>query len=82
MEEYQDDADRTDVANGEEVHAIEAEVQLIIVGELVVYYLSGNIPAHKQAGQHASQGQHEVGCQLVTEVHERQSHDLYIDGAY
>ena len=82
MKEYQDDAEGTDVAHGKKKYLIECCIQLSAIGKLVVHHLSWNIPAHKQAGQHASQGQHEVGCQLVTEVHERQSHDLYIDGAY
>ena len=56
MKEYQDDTDRTDIAYSKEVYAIEAVVKLSVVGELVVYHLSGNIPANKQAGQHASQG--------------------------
>ena len=70
MKEYQDDTDRTDIAYSKEIYAIEAVVMLTVVGEFVVHHLSGNIPAHKQASQHTSQGQHEVGCQLVAEVHE------------
>ena len=73
MEEYQHDADGTDVAYGKEVYAIEVLVELTVIGELIVHHLTGNIPAHIQAGQHTTQGQHEVGCQLVAEVHERQS---------
>ena len=79
MKEYQNDADGTDVAYGKEVDAIVVVVVLVVVGKLIMHYLFGNVPAHKQTGQHASHGQHEVGRQLVAEVHERQTHHLYMN---
>ena len=73
MEEYEYDADRTDVAYSKEEYAIEHLVMLSVVGELVEDQLARNIPAYKQTGEHTTQGQHDVGCQLVAEVHERHS---------
>ncbi len=54
MEEYQYDAERTDIAHGKEVEPIEPYVAASFIGEFVEDNLLGNIPAYKQTGQHAA----------------------------
>ena len=47
-----------------------------VVGEFVIDRLSGNVPAHKETSKQSTQRHHEVGRQLVAEVHERRAQHL------
>ena len=69
MEEDKDDTERTDVTHGKEIDGEEAQSVRAPVGKLVVSNLTRNIPAYKQASEHGASRQHEVGRQLVAEVH-------------
>ena len=52
MQEDKGYTDRTDDTDGKEVDPEERPFQCSSVGELIVYYLLGDIPAHKQTGKH------------------------------
>ena len=69
MEEDKYDAQRTDVTHSKEIDGEQALAVCAPVSKLVVSNLTRNIPAYKQASEHGASRQHEVGRQLVAEVH-------------
>ena len=76
MQEDKGYTDRTDDTDGKEVDPEERPFQSSSVGELIMYYFLGDIPAYKQTGKHSTHGQQEVCCQTVTEVHQRETHEF------
>ena len=69
MEEDKDDAQWTDVPYSKEIDGEQALAVRAPISKLVVSNLTRNIPAYKQASEHGASRQHEVGRQLVAEVH-------------
>ena len=69
MKEDQNDAERTDVAHGKEKDGVEALSVRAPISKLVVCHLLWNVPAHKDTRKEGTGRQHEVGSQLVAEVH-------------
>lgn len=75
MEENEDDAQRTDVADAEHEEAEEASTQRSTIGKLVVGNLLGHVPAEEQASKQATSGQEYLTCQEVKPVEQRFSTD-------
>ena len=76
MEENQKDADGTDVPYTEEEDTEESTAQCPPVSELVVHDSLGDIPAYKQTGEEATDGQHNLSGNEVEPVEEWLSVEL------
>ena len=68
MEEDEQDADGTDVADAEQVDAEETATQGSSVGELIINDIALHIPSHEQTGEKTTYGQEELTSGEVEQV--------------
>ena len=68
MEEYHEDGERTNVADGKEIGPIERARQRATIGILLPDNMPGHHPPDKQTGEEGASGQHVLGSELIAEI--------------
>lgn len=71
MQEYQDNANRTDILNTKKIRMEQLAAQGAPVSKLVTHHLAGQIPANKQACEETANRQHYLSCKEVEQIEQR-----------
>ena len=76
MEENQQDTEWNNVSDGEHISVIECQADAALIGKFILQQLTTDKPSHHNTREEGSRRQHQLSCQHVTEVHQRQSEEL------
>ena len=78
MQEDQKDAERHDIPDGEQIGCEERLCNGAMISKLLAHHLTINKPSHDNTREEASGWQHDLGCEEIAEVHQRQPEQLQI----
>ena len=76
MQEDQQNTEWHDVSDGEHISRKERPLDSAVIRKLVLDHLSVHKPSHDNARQERTCRQHQLGCQEITEVHQRHAKHL------
>ena len=76
MEEYQNDAEWHDKTNGESPHSEKRDANRSSICKLISYQLFIHKPSQHDTRQECTSGQHQLGSQEITEIHQRHAEKL------
>ena len=68
MQEDEEDADGTDKAHAEQIEIEEASAQGALIGQLIVQYVTIDIPSQKQTGEESANGEEELSCGEIKQI--------------
>ena len=81
MQEDQDNAERHNISDREYIGREERLSDGAMIGKLIMYHLAIDKPSHDDTREESANGQHELGCQEVAEVHQRHADHLQVVGS-
>ena len=76
MEEDQQDTEWNDVSDGKHISVIECHADAALIGKFILQQLTTDEPTHHDTRKEGACRQHQLSCQHVAEVHQRQAEEL------
>ena len=81
MQENQGDAEGNNVTDREHVGCEERGCDGAMIGKFLANHLAIDKPSNNDTREETANGQHNLGCQEIAEVHQRHAEHLQVKGS-